>query len=113
MNFEIAPKETEIRANWEEARMYCFALNIDGKVGWRLPTIKELNEIHESENDFENRWYWSSTEGNGSFAWSQNVSNGYQTNGSFAWSQNVSNGYQTNGTKSYDGHYVRAVRDLS
>jgi hypothetical protein len=53
MNFEIAPKSTEIQTNWEEARMYCFSLNIDGKIGWRLPTKAELNEIYQSENDFE------------------------------------------------------------
>ena len=78
MNFEIAPKSTEIQANWDDARLYCFSLNIDGKVGWRLPTKEELNEIYESENDFEVRWYWSSTEYNGSIAWSQNMDLGYQ-----------------------------------
>jgi hypothetical protein len=42
MNFEIAPKETEIRANWYDAKLYCFSLNIDGKTGWRLPTDREF-----------------------------------------------------------------------
>ena len=38
MNFEIAPKETEIQATWDEAKMYCFSLNIDEKlVGGYLP----------------------------------------------------------------------------
>ena len=39
---EIAPKSAEIKSNWADARLYCFALNIDGKIGWRLPTKKEL-----------------------------------------------------------------------
>ena len=52
MKFEIAPIETETRGNWYEARMYCFSLDIDGKVGWRLPTKEELTAIYESENDF-------------------------------------------------------------
>jgi hypothetical protein len=26
---------------YDEARMYCFSLNIDGKIGWRLPTSNE------------------------------------------------------------------------
>lgn len=43
MNFEIAPNSSVIKANWYDARLYCFALIIDGKTGWRLPTGKELN----------------------------------------------------------------------
>jgi hypothetical protein len=62
MNIEIAPKETEIQANWNDAKLYCFALNIDGKTGWRLPTKEELTEIYQSENDFEKWYYFSSTE---------------------------------------------------
>lgn len=63
MNFEIAPKSTEIQANWNEARIYCFALNIDGKIGWRLPTKEELNEIYRSDNDFRtDGYYWYSDE---------------------------------------------------
>lgn len=94
MNFEIAPKETEIQANWDDARLYCFSLNIDGKIGWRLPTKDELNQIYESNNDYEPIWYWSSTEGNGSSAWVQIFGNGYQG---------------TNG-KDSGNYYVRAIR---
>lgn len=47
MKFEIAPKSTEMQTNWEDAKLYCFALNIDGKTGWRLPTLKELFYISE------------------------------------------------------------------
>ena len=64
MNFEIAPVETVIRANWDDAKLYCFSLNIDGKTGWRLPSIFELHEIYDSPNDFEELYYWSSTECN-------------------------------------------------
>ena len=78
MNFEIAPKSTEIRLNWFDAKLYCFALNIDGKTGWRLPDEEELNEIYESENDFVGNYYWSSTEINGKYAWDQNFSTGTQ-----------------------------------
>jgi hypothetical protein len=69
MNFEIAPKSTETKLNWNDARLYCFSLNIDGKTGWRLPNKEELNEIYYSENDFEKRWYWTSTEYDGSYVW--------------------------------------------
>lgn len=37
MNIEIAPKEYWRVLTFDEARLYCFALNIDGKTGWRLP----------------------------------------------------------------------------
>ena len=78
MNFEIAPKESEIEANWDDARLYCFSLNIDGKTGWRLPTREELNEIYQSENDFDECVYWSSTEFDTSDAWRQYFVNGGQ-----------------------------------
>ena len=95
MNFEIAPKSTEIQSNWHDARLYCFSLNIDGKIGWRLPTKEELNEIYQTENDFETNWYWSSTENNGSYAWAQSFGNGNQ----------ASYGYKSHGST-----YVRAIR---
>lgn len=60
-NLEIAPKETEIQARWHDARFYCFALNIDGKTGWRLPTVKELGEIWSMPNDLCDAEYWSAT----------------------------------------------------
>jgi len=96
MNFEIAPKSTEIKANWDDARLYCFALNIDGKTGWRLPTKEELNEIYESVNDFEKAWYWSSTEGNGNTA----------------WLQDFASGGQYHDFKFYGNGYVRAIRSI-
>jgi hypothetical protein len=38
---EIAPIDRELKLNYEEAMLYCFSLNIDGKIGWRLPTKNE------------------------------------------------------------------------
>jgi len=96
VNFKVAPKDTEIQANWDNARLYCMFLEIDSKTGWRLPTKDELNEIYLSDNDFENVWYWSSTE----------------LNGYGAWVQGFSDGSQANGTKNYGGYYVRAVRTI-
>jgi hypothetical protein len=98
MNFEIAPKSTEIVSNWDDARLYCFALNIDGKTGWRLPTKEELNEIYESKNDFDKDWYWSSTEFNSSNVWYQNFYDGNKYKGR---------------NKNYGDIYVRAVRDIT
>lgn len=96
MNFEIAPKSTEIRANWNDARFYCFALNINGKTGWRLPTKEELAEIYSSQNDFSREWYWSSTEHCSTYAWFQSFNRRY---------------YAVN--PKFIGYYVRAIRDLN
>ena len=94
IKFEIAPKSTEIQSNWHNAIAYCDSLNIGGKTGWRLPTKEELNEIYQSENDFEYDWYWSSTE--------------YNDND--AWLQTFNGGVQSNYGKNYGGYYIRAIR---
>jgi hypothetical protein len=96
MNFEIAPKSTEVRLTWEEARMYCFSLNIDGKIGWRLPTNDELDKIYESKNDFIDAYDWSST----------------VFNGNYAWVQSMGNGTRANFNKFNGGYYVRAIRSI-
>ena len=59
MNFEIAPKSTETKLNWNDARLYCFGLNIDSKIGWRLPTEAEFREFRAFTGI---HWYWSSEE---------------------------------------------------
>ena len=41
MKIEIAPKEYHIRCTFDEARFYCFNLDIAGKGLWRLPTKDE------------------------------------------------------------------------
>lgn len=107
MNFEIAPKETEIQANWVDARFYCFSLNIDGKVGWRLPTKEELNAIYQSENDFMEYWYWSSTEYNGGFVWKE-----CPMDNEYIWCQSFNAGNQGGNLKVNRDYFVRAVRSL-
>ena len=39
---EIAPVEYHKKLTYTDSKLYCFSLNIDGKVGWRLPTQKEF-----------------------------------------------------------------------
>jgi hypothetical protein len=94
MNIEIAPKETEIKADWYNAVIYCQFLDIDGKTGWRLPTKKELNRIYNFNHDFASSYYWSSTD-----------------IGDDAWVQIFLNGRQFYKFKT-DSCYVRAVRDI-
>jgi hypothetical protein len=95
MNFEIAPKSTEIQANWDDTRLYCFLINIDGKIGWRLPTIEELSKIYTIRDyGFTRDSYWSSSVDNHSKKY---------------WVLNCNVGYQYVG---YGIHSVRLVRDL-
>ena len=56
--FEIADKSTEQLLTWREAVKYVELLG----EGWRLPTLAELKQIHESDNDFAEKQYWSSNE---------------------------------------------------
>jgi hypothetical protein len=75
MNIEIAP--TMIAANWDDARLYCFSLNVDGKTGWRLPTRLELLEIYQSGRYVRlDDWCWSATEYNDVGAWVKLFGNG-------------------------------------
>ena len=105
---EIAPKEYEVSLSFDESKMYCFLLNVDGKLGWRLPTIEELEGIYTCINDFrKNGWYWSSTEVEGG-VWFKSFSQ-YPKNGPTGWKDIVY----------FDGRHtivetclVRPVRDL-
>lgn len=94
--FEVAPKETAIKANWDEANLYCTFCNHNGYTDWRLPTIEELDYIYNSKNDFVGSYYWSSTEYRGNYAWLQYFSSSGQ--------HFKHKGYS---------YYVRAVRSLS
>jgi|LakMenEpi03Aug12_release.lakeMendotaPanAssembly.Ray.scaffolds.fasta_scaffold3690553_1 hypothetical protein len=40
MNIELAP-ESDLRMSYNDAILYCFSFNIDGKIGWRMPTFNE------------------------------------------------------------------------
>lgn len=46
MTIELSPTQYETRLSWDNAIFYCFSLNIDGKTGWRLPTIDEITELN-------------------------------------------------------------------
>lgn len=52
---EQAPEEYEAELTWDEAIFYCFSLNIEGAVGWRLPTYEEIRIIVGSSNMWK---YW-------------------------------------------------------
>lgn len=66
---EIAPKDYwSSEFLFEHAKLYCFSLNIDGKVGWRLPTVYECEIIRkQAEPNLltylkQENWVYTSTE---------------------------------------------------
>jgi hypothetical protein len=91
--FEIAPRASTFKCTWDSAKRFVNELNVDGKTGWRLPTKEELNQIYQSENDFTDDHYWTSTIGR---------------NG--AWTQHMVSGYQDDCVTEYRSGCVRAVR---
>lgn len=64
MNFEFTHEIYWKALSFEEAKLYCFSLNINGKTGWRLPTSAEGAYIGAVllEHDFPLSCcsYWSS-----------------------------------------------------
>ena len=42
---EIGPISQE-SMSYDNAILYCFSVNIDGKIGWRMPTFYEYIELH-------------------------------------------------------------------
>lgn len=58
--FELAPRSSEVHTDtFDAAKLYCFSLNIDGNIGWRLPTNQELSDLQTIDGASHN-WYWSS-----------------------------------------------------
>jgi hypothetical protein len=93
--------------NWNDAIYYCYASNLGGRKGWRLPSVEELSSlIDPAQNNpalpaghpFTNvhaSYYWSSTT--------------YAGNPGGAWSVGFSGG-GVNDYDKYDSLYVRCVR---
>ena len=94
MNFQISPKSTETELNWYDAMEYCQSLNINGITDWRLPTSEELQQIFESDNDFNSELYWTSLADVADFTWKKYFSCGNSKN------------YDKD-----DVYYVRAVKN--
>lgn len=98
----IMPVESEERLNFDEAQQFCQA------EGGRCPTIDELTGIFLNKDKInaalkaanlpalKESWYWSSTEGS-------------NTN---AWTLDMSDGNRSANSKNYDSQYVRPVLAL-
>lgn len=97
-NFEISQKDLPKKLNWLEAHQACQALGN----GWRLPTKQEVETIMYSNkrriNDFLDKHYWSSEEGNSELGWIFRCTEA-----------NEFDGYNPK----YNKYFVRAVRTIS
>ena len=54
---ETAPEEHWKQLSYSDAVLYCFSLNIDGKIGWRLPNQAEILTIVEPPSSYYMHWY--------------------------------------------------------
>jgi hypothetical protein len=97
-NFEISQKDLPKKLNWLEANQACQALGN----GWRLPSKQEVETFMYSNkhriNDFIDKYYWSSEEGNSELGWIFRCTDA-----------NEFDGYNPKNNK----YFVRAVRTIS
>jgi len=87
VNGLVAAAQDQGYSNWNDA--FSLVNNADthndaGKnfTDWRLPTKEELNQMYLQKGEigidnFDNNFYWSSTEYEYGLAWNQNFANGY------------------------------------
>jgi hypothetical protein len=80
MTLEISPKEYGRKLDYDDAKLYCELLTIDGHNDWRLPTLDELKYIYNSENDFEYSYYWTDTKEMYCFGDDYNISDAFSWN---------------------------------
>lgn len=58
IEYEIAPEEYWQELTLNDAMLYCFSLNIDGKIGWRFPTVHECCFLY-ANNPNRNAGLWN------------------------------------------------------
>jgi hypothetical protein len=69
----------------------CVQLLLNGFNDWYLPSKDELQQLYTQKTvvgNFTSNYYWSSSELNGTYAWSQRYSDGFQYNLGAKWIPN-------------------------
>ncbi|MDR2731145.1 MAG: DUF1566 domain-containing protein [Treponema sp.] len=82
-NTEIIAAKLSSSKESGRAAQVCSILNIKGFNDWFLPSKDELNLMYRNLKqkglgNFNNDWYWSSSQAGDNGAWNQNFRNGYQ-----------------------------------
>ena len=87
--------------NWGQAVSQASSYSSEGYTGWHLPSLEELELMYntigqaaDNSGNFEDAWYWSSSESSSDYAWFVSFVNG-----------GTGNGYAE-----YDTNRVRVIR---
>jgi hypothetical protein len=85
-NTEIITARLGTLGETRRAAQVCAGMNIKGFKDWFLPSKDELNLMYKNLKqkglgNFNDNWYWSSSQADGNGAWNQNFRNGYQDGG--------------------------------
>ncbi len=108
--WERSPDTTQ--RTWASAIAHCYAEEVGGRKGWRLPTIEELASLIDTTQpaptlpaghpflNVQSDWYWSATTSpfSTSSAWVVNFNNGIvgsldESNGFYVWCVRGGHGY--------------------
>jgi hypothetical protein len=95
------------KKDWKGALVFCSELRLAGYDDWRLPNIKELQnieDISQSKSDMKNGF---KNVGGSGYYWSASVD---ESNEEFAWMMNFKRGYRYINYKTYE-RYIRCVRE--
>ena len=60
----IIDRNAEILGEWYESHLIVSRMTVDNYTNWRLPTLAELINISQQDNDFTLSNYWASDEDN-------------------------------------------------
>jgi hypothetical protein len=82
-NTEILVERLGTLKESRRAAQVCASMDINEFTDWFLPSKDELNLMYKNLKkrglgNFDNSWYWSSSQSNVNGAWNQNFRNGYQ-----------------------------------
>jgi len=104
--WEDTPHAANTQVSWEKAKEYCESLRIGEFKDWKLPTIEQLNDLHEKYKDEIYHGYGNS------FYWSQSTSTSESKIWDYSFTKDFSTGKNRKPVKEFDNGLVRCVREI-